>query len=87
VAFKEGKRVLLPLKEDHPDPELSRALRRLGEMGHAESLAAWARATGLGVRRLKRLLEEGYVGYGPPPEARGRRGEWSPSSCRRGPSA
>jgi primosomal protein N' (replication factor Y) len=56
-------------------------------MGHAESLAAWARATGLGVRRLKRLLEEGYVGYGPPPEARGEEGEWSPSSCRRGPSA
>jgi primosomal protein N' (replication factor Y) (superfamily II helicase) len=74
VAFKEGKRVLLPLKEDHPDPELSRALRRLREMGHAESLAAWARATGLGVRRLKRLLEEGYVGYGPPPEARGEEG-------------
>jgi primosomal protein N' (replication factor Y) (superfamily II helicase) len=78
VAFKEGKRVLLPLKEDHPDPELSRALRRLREMGHAESLAAWARATGLGVRRLKRLLEEGYVGYGPPPEARGEEGGVEP---------
>ena len=71
VAFKEGKKVLLPLKEDHPDPELSRALRVLREMGYAESLSAWARAAGLGVRRLKRLLEEGYVGHGHPPEARG----------------
>jgi primosomal protein N' (replication factor Y) (superfamily II helicase) len=78
VAFKEGKRVLLPLKEDHPDPELSRALRRLKEMGHAESLAAWARASGLGVRRVKRLLEEGYVGHGHPPEARGEGGGVEP---------
>ncbi|WP_022797669.1 primosomal protein N' [Thermus islandicus] len=75
VAFKEGKRVLLPLKEAHPEPDLDQALRRLWEMGQAESLAALARATGLGVRRLKRLLDGGYVGYGPPlegPRAEGR---------------
>jgi primosomal protein N' (replication factor Y) len=78
VAFKEGKKVLLPLKEGHPDPDLDRALRLLWDMGHAESLSALARASGLGVRRVKRLLEEGYVGHGHPPEARGEGGGVEP---------
>ncbi len=78
VAFKEGKKVLLPLKEAHPDPDLDRALRLLWDMGHAESLSALARASGLGVRRVKRLLEEGYVGHGHPPEARGEGGGVEP---------
>ncbi|BDG17431.1 primosomal protein N' [Thermus brockianus] len=66
VAFKEGKRVLLPLREAHPDPELDRVLRVLSSLGQAESLAALARAAGVGVGRVKRLLAEGYIGYGPP---------------------
>lgn len=65
VAFKEGKRVLRPLKEAHPDPTLDRVLRALWDMGQAESLAALARAAGVGVARVKRLLQEGYIGYGP----------------------
>ncbi|GAA6756787.1 primosomal protein N' [Thermus thalpophilus] len=66
VAFKEGKRVLRPLKEAHPDPELNRVLQTLHSLGQAESLAALARVAGVGVGRVKRLLAEGYVGYGPP---------------------
>ncbi|TBH21291.1 primosomal protein N' [Thermus thermamylovorans] len=66
VAFKEGRRVLLPLKEAHPDPTLDRVLQALRSMGQAESQAALARAAGVGVGRVRRLLEEGYVGYGEP---------------------
>ncbi|GGM92515.1 putative primosomal protein N' [Thermus composti] len=66
VAFKEGKRVLLPLRERHPDPALDGVLQTLRALGQAESLAALARAAGVGVGRVKRLLEEGYVGYGRP---------------------
>ncbi|WP_167817012.1 primosomal protein N' [Thermus tengchongensis] len=66
VAFKEGKRVLLPLKEAHPDPALDGVLQTLKAMGQAESLAALARAAGVGVARVKRLLQEGYIGYGEP---------------------
>ncbi len=68
VAFKEGRRVLLPLKEAHPDPEMDRVLQVLRALGHAESQAALARAAGVGVGRVRRLLEEGYIGQGPLPE-------------------
>ncbi|WP_243027982.1 primosomal protein N' [Thermus albus] len=66
VAFKEGKRVLLPLREGHPDPELDGVLQVLRSLGQAESLAALARAAGVGVGRVKRLLAEGFIGYGAP---------------------
>ncbi|AEV17280.1 Primosomal protein N' [Thermus sp. CCB_US3_UF1] len=70
VAFREGRRVLLPLREGHPDPLLDGVLKTLHALGQAESLAALARAAGVGVGRVKRLLQEGYIGYGPPPEPR-----------------
>ncbi|WP_347241785.1 primosomal protein N' [Thermus sp.] len=70
VAFKEGRRVLLPLREAHPDPEMDRVLQVLRALGHAESQAALARAAGVGVGKVKRLLLEGYIGQGPPPKPR-----------------
>ncbi|SDF08211.1 replication restart DNA helicase PriA [Thermus arciformis] len=68
VAFKEERGVLLPLKEAHPDPGLDRVLQVLRSLGHAESQAALARAAGVGVGRVRRLLEEGYIGLGPLPK-------------------
>ncbi len=68
VAFKEGRKVLIPLEKRHPDPLLDAVLQVLWTLGQAESLAALARAAGVGVGRVKRLLAEGYIGYGTPRE-------------------
>lgn len=68
VAFKEGRRVLIPLEKRHPDPLLNAVLQVLWTLGQAESLAALARAAGVGVGRVKRLLAEGDIGYGTPRE-------------------
>ncbi|GAB5602872.1 primosomal protein N' [Thermus sp. FJN-A] len=75
VAFKEPRQVLVPLKEAHPDPTLDRVLQVLKDLGQAESLAALARAAGVGVGRVKRLVAEGYIGHAPPPPLPPRGGE------------
>ncbi|AFV77022.1 primosomal protein N' [Thermus oshimai] len=74
VSFRPQKRVLRLLKE--PEEGLEEAPRRVLEalkaLGEAESQAALARAAGVGVGVVKRLLEKGYIGLLPPEPPRGR---------------
>lgn len=69
LAFREARGVLVPLKPAHPDPQLDRVLQVLRELGFAESQAALARAAGVGVGRVRRLVQEGYIGTASPEEA------------------
>lgn len=73
VAFKPQKRVLRLLKEPEEDlgEEAWRVLETLKVLGEAESQAALARAAGVGLRVVRRLLEKGYIGLLPPEPPRG----------------
>jgi len=89
LAFREARGVLVPLKPAHPDPGLDRILQVLRELGFAESQAALARAAGVGVGRVRRLVQEGYIGTASleeaaPPPAGG--SDVAPLPSPRGPS-
>ncbi|MEN2981867.1 MAG: hypothetical protein ABDH20_04650 [Thermus sp.] len=69
VAFREGRRVLLPLREGHPDPLLDGVLKTLHALGQAESLAALARAAGVGVGAGEAAFAGGVYRLRPSPRA------------------